>query len=156
MPICEKLKKFLDDNRIRYIVIAHSRAYTAQEIAASTHIKGKNLVKCVIVTADKKHYMVATNANQKINLDKLKMELQVKDVRLAREEEFKGMFEDCEVGAMPPFGTLYNIPVVIDTALSADKEIAFNGGYHTSVVKMAFADFVQLVNPRQAAITEPM
>lgn len=154
MPICDKLKHYLDDNRIRYIVIAHSRAFTAQEIAASAHIKGKNLVKSVIVNADGKNYMVATNANQKINMEKLKKALGTEKVRLAPEEEFKEIFDDCEVGAMPPVGNLYNIPVLVDENLYNDAEIAFNGGNHTSVVKMSFADFERLVKPKKIAVAE--
>ena len=154
MPICDKLKRYLDDNQIRYIVIAHSRAYTAQEIAASAHIKGKNLVKSVIVNADGKHYMVATNANQKINTDKLKNTLGAANVHLEHEDGFKDIFDDCEVGAMPPVGNLYNIPVLVDESLYKDAEIAFNGGNHTSVVKMSFADFERLVKPQKVAVAE--
>ena len=94
MPICDKLKKYLDDNKVRYVVIAHSRAYTAQEIAASAHIKGKNLVKCVMVNGDGSHYMIATSANHKVNWDKLKRALNLNKVHLEQEEEFKALFED--------------------------------------------------------------
>ena len=156
MPICDKLKKYLDDNKIRYVVIAHSRAYTAQEIAASAHIKGKNLVKCVMVNGDGSHYMIATSANHKVNWDKLKDALNLEKVHLEQEDEFKALFEDCQVGAMPPFGNLYNIPVVADKILFEDDEIAFNGGNHTSVVKMSFADFEELVKPKKVDIAEPL
>ena len=154
MPICEKLKKYLDDNKIRYVVVAHSRAYTAQEIAASVHIKGKNLVKCVMIDGDQKYYMVTISANHKINMEKLKQVLQVKHVKLAQEHDFKELFEDCEVGAMPPFGNLYNIPVLVDQTLYTDGDIAFNGGNHSTVVKMSFQDFDQLVNPQKVAIAD--
>ena len=156
MPICDKLKKYLDDNKVRYVVIAHSRAYTAQEIAASTHIKGKNLVKCVMVNGDGNHFMVATSAIHKVNWDKLKKVLNLNKVHLEQEEEFKVLFEDCEVGAMPPFGNLYNIPVIVDDVLFEDDEIAFNGGNHTSVVRMSFSDFEHLVSPKKGAFAEPL
>jgi len=152
MPICKKLKKYLDENQTRYVVIAHSRAYTAQEIAANIHVKGKNLVKCVMINGDGKHFMVATSANHRINMDKLKKVLGVIKVRLEQESEFRELFKDCEVGAMPPFGNLYDIPVLVDRALYGDDEIAFNGGNHTSVVKMSFTDFEKLVKPKKVNI----
>ena len=152
MPICSKLKSFLDENRIRYTILVHSPAYTAPEIAASAHVKGKTLVKCVMVKGDGRHYMVALTANQKVALDKLRSALAIWDVRLESEEDFRVLFEDCEPGAMPPFGNLYGLPVVVDEALYEDEEIAFNGGNHTSVVKMAFADFDRLVRPKKADI----
>ena len=152
MPICSRLKSFLDDNRIRYTILVHSPAFTAPEIAASAHIKGKALVKCVMINADGKHHMVALTANQRVRLEKLRDALGARDVRLEREEDFRKLFEDCEPGAMPPFGNLYGIPVIADGALYEDEEIAFSGGNHTSVVKMAFADFERLVKPKKADI----
>ena len=152
MPICRKLKSFLDENRIRYTVLVHSPAYTAPEIAASAHIKGKALVKCVMIKGDGRHYMLALTANQKVALEKVRGALAIRDVRLESEEDFRALFEDCEPGAMPPFGNLYDLPVVADEAVYEDDEIAFNGGNHTSVVKMAFADFERLVRPKKADI----
>jgi Ala-tRNA(Pro) deacylase len=152
MPICKKLKSFLDDNNVRYTILVHSPAYTAPEIAASAHIKGRSLVKCVMVNGDGQHYMVALTANQKVRLEKLREALAVREVQLEREEDFRKMFADCEPGAMPPFGNIYGLPVIADKALYEDEEIAFNGGNHTSIVKMTFADFERLVTPKKADI----
>ena len=154
MPICRKLKEFLDGRKVRYVVIAHSRAYTAPEVAASAHVKGKNLVKCVIVNADGKQYLVAASANQKVNLQKIKHLLNANEVRLAQESEFAPLFGDCETGAMPPFGNLYGVPVIADGSLYAAEEIAFSGGNHTTVVKMAFADFERLVQPLRGDVAD--
>ncbi|PYT08972.1 MAG: deacylase [Acidobacteria bacterium] len=156
MPISSKLKTLLDVNKIRYVVIAHSPAYTAQEVAASAHIKGKDLVKCVIVNSEGEHYMVVTNANQRVNLARFKKALGVTEARLEKEDEFNNIFDDCEPGAMPPFGSLYGVSLVVDEAVYADQEIAFNGGNHSSVVKMAFADFERLAKPRKAAVADPL
>ena len=156
MPINERLRRFLDDNGIRYVVIAHSPAHTAQEVAASAHIKGKSVVKCVMVSGDGKHYLVATTANQKVNLDRFRTALGVREVRVERESDFRRLFDDCEVGAMPPFGNLYGLPVVVDEALCNDVEIAFNGGTHTALVQMSFADFEHLVKPIRAAVADPL
>src|SRR5574341_1839569 len=150
MSICTKLKTFLDDHHVRYVVTTHSPAFTSQEIAASVHIRGKDLVKCVMLSGDGRHYMVAMTANQMLNLDWLKEALGLRTARLESEEDFRALFADCEVGAMPPFGNLYGIPVVVDAEVYEDDEIAFNGGTHTSVVKMALDDFESLVQPTKA------
>jgi Ala-tRNA(Pro) deacylase len=154
MPISSKLERFLDDNDVRYVVTTHSPAFTAQEIAALAHVKGRELVKSVMVKVDGKHCLVAMTANQRLNLDRLRTALGTSDVHLEREAEFRSLFPDCELGAMPPFGNLYGVPVVIDEALQADEEIAFNGGDHSTIVKMRFADFERLVRPRASSVAD--
>ena len=154
MPICKRLSEFLDENRVKYMVIAHSRAYTAQEIAASVSVPGKDMVKSVIVKADGEFIMVALPADYNVNFNLLKSALSKKDVTLATEDEFKALFPDCEVGAMPPFGNLYNVPVYISQTLDEGKEIVFNGGTHTEAVRMSMQDYKQLVNPQIVKFSE--
>jgi len=156
MAISQRLQKYLDDNNIKYVVVSHSRAYTAQEIAARVHVKGSQLAKSVIVKGNGNDYMVVLAASHKINFAKLKDFLKVKTLRLAEEQEFKDLFDDCEVGAMPPFGNLYGLPVIVDEVLYKDVETAFNGGNHVDVVKMAFEDFERLVKPQKASFAEHM
>lgn len=153
--VCKRLKAFLDEHRIRYVQITHSSAYTAREVAASVHIAGKDVVKCVMVQADGRPWMVATTSNRRVNLDKLKAALGVSEVRLENEKEFQSLFEDCELGAMPPFGNLYGIPMVADGVLWEDDEIVFNAGSHTTVVRMSFADYHRLVSPRKGVVSDP-
>ncbi len=152
MSLCQKLRTYLDQNHIQYVTIEHSPAYTAQGVAASAHISGRTLVKPVMVRADGKHFMVATAANQRVDLEKFEAVVGATDAYLEREEDFRSLFEDCEPGAMPPFGNLYGIPVVADEAIFDDEEIAFNGGDHSTVVKMAFKDFERLVQPKKACV----
>ncbi|MFB3924600.1 MAG: aminoacyl-tRNA deacylase [Syntrophales bacterium] len=152
MPV-KKLKEFLDDNKIKYVTVIHSPAYTAQEIAARAHIKGKNLAKTVMVIVDGRMAMAVLPASSKVDFDYLKKELGAKKAELATEEEFKGMFPDCEVGAMPPFGNLYGMEVFADQALEGDEEIAFSAGTHTELIKLPFADFKRLVKPRIARLS---
>ena len=146
MPI-EKLKTFLDDNHIRYVAIRHSRAYTAQEVAASAHIPGKQMAKTVMVKVDGSMSMVVLPACYQIDLELLTESLGAKRVELASEEEFKDLFPTCEIGAMPPFGNLYDMTVFMETSLAEDEEIAFNAGTHTELIKMAFPDYRRLVKP---------
>ncbi|HEX9667652.1 MAG TPA: YbaK/EbsC family protein [Thermodesulfobacteriota bacterium] len=154
MGVLRRLKDYLDENNIKYVKITHSRAYTAQEIAASVHIPGKELAKTVIVRVNDGFAMVVLPASRKVNFDQLKNVVGSNEIRLAQEDEFKGLFPDCEVGAMPPFGNLYNLPVYVASALSEDKEIAFNAGTHTDVIKISYSDFENLVKPTVGTFSE--
>ncbi|HMK22740.1 MAG TPA: YbaK/EbsC family protein [Terriglobales bacterium] len=146
MPI-NRLKQFLDEHNIKYVVISHSVAYTAQGIAALAHIPGKELAKTVIVKLDDKFAMAVVTASRQVDLVLLKEAARAKRVELASEMEFKTKFPDCETGAMPPFGNLYDMPVFADVALAKDEEIAFNAGSHRELVRLAWADFEKLVQP---------
>jgi Ala-tRNA(Pro) deacylase len=146
MPLT-KVRAFLDEHHIKYVVISHSKAYTAQGIAAIAHIRGQELAKTVIVKLDGALAMAVLPASYQVDLLALKKEVGVKDAALASEREFKQHFPDCETGAMPPFGNLYGIPVYVDETLTRDKEIAFNAGTHFELIRMDYADFDRLVDP---------
>jgi Ala-tRNA(Pro) deacylase len=153
MPI-HRLRKFLDDKRIKYTVICHSTAYTAQEIAQSAHVSGFQIAKTiVIVTMEGKTALVVLPAPYRINFSSLKEELGSAGVWLASEEEFNEMFPDCETGAMPPFGNLYSLEVYVDKKLTEDKEIAFNACNHRELIKMKYSDFSRLVRPTVLDLT---
>jgi Ala-tRNA(Pro) deacylase len=147
MPV-KKIKEFLDSQNIKYISIIHSSAYTAQEIAASAHIPGKELAKTVMVKIDGGMAMAVLPATKKVDFDLLKEASGANKVELAGEQEFKGMFPDCEVGAMPPFGNLYGMKVFVAEILTEDKEIVFNAGSHTELIKLEYKDFEKLVKPK--------
>ena len=146
MPL-NKVRAFLDEHHVKYVVISHSKAYTAQGIAAIAHIPGQELAKTVIVKLDGALAMAVLPASYQVDLLALKKVVGVQDAELASEREFKQHFPDCETGAMPPFGNLYGIPVYVDETLTRDREIAFNAGTHLELIRMAFADFEQLVKP---------
>jgi Ala-tRNA(Pro) deacylase len=152
MPV-KKLKEFLDRERIKYVSISHSAAYTAQEVAASAHITGKELAKTVIVKLDKQMAMAVLPANRKIVLQDLREATGSDQVKFASEEEFKERFPDCETGAMPPFGNLYEMEVYAAASLAENEEIAFNAGSHTEVIKLAYKDFERLVKPKIVSFT---
>lgn len=148
--ISQKLKEFLEQNNIMYGVMSHPEAFTAPEIAASLHVKGKNFVKTVILKANGKMIMAALSTNKRADLRKIKELTGVGDVRLANENEFKNLFPDCEVGAEPPFGNLYGMDVYADKELSKDDRICFNAGNHYETVEIDFKDYTRLVNPKLA------
>jgi Ala-tRNA(Pro) deacylase len=142
-----KVKAFLDAHETKYVVISHSRAYTAQGIAALSHIRGRELAKSVIVKLDGDLAMAVVPACYQVDLEALRRATGVQDAELATEHDFKRHFPDCETGAMPPFGNLYGIPVYVDDTLTQDREIAFNAGSHHELIKMLYADFEHLVKP---------
>jgi Ala-tRNA(Pro) deacylase len=152
MPV-KKLKKFLDENHIKYVTISHSKAYTAQEIAASAHIPGKDLAKTVIIKIDGKLAMVVLPASYVVDFEMLKKVTGSQNVVLASEKEFLNLFPECDEGAMPPFGNLYEMPVYVAQSLAEDEDIAFNAGLHTELIKMAYKDFEKLVKPKVAKIS---
>ncbi len=154
--LLRRLKEYLNENKVKYVKISHSPAYTAQEIAASIHIPGKELAKTVIVKVPDGYAMAVLPASHKIDFNLLKEAMAKKEIRLANEKEFKNIFPDCEVGAMPPFGNFYDLPVYVASALSEDTEIVFNAGTHIDVIKMSYSDFEKLANPIVANFSEPL
>ncbi|MHB1044378.1 MAG: aminoacyl-tRNA deacylase [Thermoanaerobaculia bacterium] len=153
MPV-RKLKEFLDQNGVRWVSIVHSPAYTAQEVAASAHVRGKELAKTVMVKVDGKPVMVVLPASQRVDFQVLREVTGGQNVVLASEAEFRELFPDCEAGAMPPFGNLYGMDVYVAPKLTEDEEISFNAGSHTELMKLRYADFERLVKPRVAAFVQ--
>jgi Ala-tRNA(Pro) deacylase len=149
----KKLKEFLDANHVKYVSITHSKAYTAQEVAASAHVPGKALAKVVIVELDGEMAMAVLPANRKVVLQDLREITGSDQVRFVAEEKFKDRFPDCEIGAMPPFGNLYGMEVYAGESLAENDEIAFNAGSHEEIIKLAYRDFEHLVKPRVTAFT---
>jgi Ala-tRNA(Pro) deacylase len=149
MPV-QRLKEYLNRNNVKYVSIVHSEAYTAQEIAALAHVSGKELAKTVVIKKDGQAAMAVLSASHKIDWNLLKAATGAVKVELAGEQEFRDMFPDCEVGAMPPFGNLYGIEVFVETSLTRDREIAFNAGSHIELIKLSFEDFSRLVKPKVA------
>ncbi len=153
MSVAKRVKEVLDREKIPYKVEEHDVAYTAQEVAAATHIRGKEMVKCVVVVVDGKHVLAAMPASRKVDWPALKKALGAQSVRLAEEKEFASEFPDCEIGAMPPFGTLYDLELLAADPLKTDDEIAFNAGNHREVLRMKRADWERAAKPRWATFT---
>ena len=148
-----KLKEFLDSHKIKYVSISHSPAYTAQEIAAAAHIKGRSLAKTVMIKVGDKIAMAVLPAECYVDFDLLQEVTGTDQVKLAGEKEFKDLFPDCDVGAMPPFGNLYGLEVYAAESLAKNEEIAFNAGSHSEIIKLAYKDFENLVKPKMVQFT---
>jgi Ala-tRNA(Pro) deacylase len=142
-----KLREFLENQKVSYRRDFHRTAYTAQEVAAEEHIPGKMMAKTVVLKADGRYLLAVLPASTFADLEKVKAATGAKEVRLASELEFTGLFPDCEVGAMPPFGHLYGVPVFADRSLAMDDEIVFNAGTHEDTIRMKYADFARLAQP---------
>ncbi len=154
MAIPAQIRDFLDKNKVAYTFCTHSPAYTAQGLAHVQHVSGKDLAKVVMVVADDRMVMTVLPGSHRVNLDRLAEILKAKSVRLATEEEFRGLFPDCELGAMPPFGNLYNIDVWADETLHSHPTIVFNAGSHIETIQMNYVDFERLARPRIASFGE--
>ena len=152
MPV-QKLKDFLDANRVKYVTVAHSPAYTAQELAAMAHVPGKEWAKTVVVRLDGKLALAVIPASHKVVFDLLRKASGAAQVELASEREFSSLFPGCEVGAMPPFGNLFGMDVYVSEALKEDEEIAFNAGTFTELLRLPYADFERLVAPKVGRIS---
>lgn len=150
MAAKQRLEKYLQEKGVRFDTMTHPVAHTAQEVAAAQHVPGRQLAKVVLVDADGQLVMLVLPASHRVEFPKLKPLLKAKKVRLAREEEFGGAFTDCEVGAMPPFGNLYDLPCYVENSLAEAGEIVFKVGNHTTSMKVRFSDYKKLVKPEIA------
>ena len=149
MSIPTRLIEFLNQSKVRYEVLHHPEAFTAQELAAVEHVKGKNHAKVVMVKADSEKLMAVLPADHRVDLEKFK-EITGKLAALATEAEFKTLFPDCAVGTMPPFGDLYNVPTYVDKSLTGDEFIVFEAGTHQDAIKMGYGDYTRLAKPTVA------
>jgi len=143
-----RLTEFLEKSGVSYTTTKHAPAFSAQQMAAQEHEPGKYVAKPVIVRADGEYLMCVLSADHKVDLKALKEQLGAKSVELAEEEEIGKIFNDCELGAEPPFGNLYNLPTIIDKKLEGADHIAFQAGSHERTIRMKMDDYKRLVQPK--------
>jgi Ala-tRNA(Pro) deacylase len=156
MPILPKLEEFLDVSGVTYTQTVHPLAYTAREVAYVEHVPPQELAKVVIVVADGEYKMAVLPASRVVDFPEVRTVLGSSTARLATEEELGRIFPDCELGAMPPFGNLYHMKVLLDAALLADECIAFNAGTHRDVVHMRLEDYRRVVQPEVVSLARTM
>ena len=153
MTCRERLESYLRENGVAHQSQHHPTAYTAQAVAATEHVSGNLLAKVVMVIADGRLAMLVVDAPHNVNFAKAATALGAAEVRLAHEDEFAESFPDCEVGAMPPFGNLFDLPTYVDRGLAEEETIYFQAGTHTDTMSIAYADFARLVKPKVADLT---
>jgi Ala-tRNA(Pro) deacylase len=142
------VKNYLDLKHVPYEHHVHATALTAQQLAAAERIPGDLVAKTVVVKADDQFVLAVLPASRKVDLPSLREALSARELELATEFEFQELFPDADVGAMPPFGNLYELPVCADESLARDEEIVFNAGTHEDAIRMRYADFSRLVQPK--------
>lgn len=150
MKCRERLEQYLGENGVPFELITHKEAYTMPEVAAALHVPGMQVAKVVIAKADGKMAMLVVPSPYRLDFDKVRGLLDVENVGLAAEEEFAEVFPDCAIGAMPPFGNLYGVPIYVDEDLTEETDIVFRVGTHREVMKVAYADFARLAEPTVA------
>jgi Ala-tRNA(Pro) deacylase len=146
MEIPKRLIDCLNENKVQYEILHHPEAVTAQRIAQAEHVKGRHHAKVVIVKSGARHLMIVLPADHQIDLEKAEKTIG-HAVSLGKEQEFKSLFPDCAIGAMPPFGNLYNLPTYVDKQLAEQDYIVFEAGTHTDAIKMSYGDYEKIVKP---------
>jgi Ala-tRNA(Pro) deacylase len=148
MPLLERLRMYLDSHHARYSVTSHRAAFTANAMASAEHLPAREVAKIVVAYGDGHFMMLVVPANRQVDLNEVKHAIGLKHVRLASEAELLRLFPDCEVGAMPPVGNLYDMPLYLDADLAKEDIIAFPGGTHQETVHMHMGDFRMLTGPK--------
>jgi len=156
MSVSQSILDYLDSQKVSYECVPHAQAFAAQEVAQTLHVSGKRFAKPVVLDADGRLQMAVLPASHRLDLHRLKVELDVKHLEIVAESELAKYCPDCELGAFPPFGNLYGMDVWVDRALSQSEEIMFNAGSHTEAIRMKYADYARLVMPQVGRFAELM
>ncbi|MFB3826451.1 MAG: aminoacyl-tRNA deacylase [Bryobacteraceae bacterium] len=143
----------MDESRVGYTHTVHQLAYTAREVASAEHVPPQEVAKTVIVWGDNGYSMLVLPASMVVDFQEVRAVLGLSHVRLATESELAQLFPDCDLGAMPPFGNLYLMPVYMDRTLLRDERIAFNAGTHRDVIHMKMDDYRRLVEPKIVSVS---
>lgn len=148
MAVTERLRRVLDEQHVDYRLLPHREAFTAQEVAQASHVPGRELAKALVIREDAARYvMLVLPATCRVDLAALGQERGSRRLSLASEGEITQLFPDCETGAMPPFGNLYDLPVYVDACLARSADVFFQAGNHHEVVRMRYPDYERLVQP---------
>lgn len=143
-----KVLDFLDTVSADYELTRHRPTFTAQQMASEEHVPGMNVAKPVIITADGEHYMCVLPACCKVDFEMLRRQIGAREVCLSQEDELSLLFEDCSLGAEPPFGRLYGMLTLMDRSLDQDEYIVFQAGTHEDCIRMTLSEFKKLAEPR--------
>ena len=147
MPLPERLRSFLDANHAQFTLTVHPKAFTAREVAAAEHLPPREVAKTVVIFGDSAFHVIVLPASKMVDMYEVRPALGLAQARLATEEELGTLFPDCELGAMPPIGSLYGLSVHLDSALIGQPFIAFNAGTHRDVIHMRTSEFMRVAAP---------
>lgn len=157
MNTLQRCERYLKQHGVRYSHSIHSPAYTAREVASAERMPARGLAKVVVYSGSSGYGMLILPADYVVNFAEVRRLLGLEEICLAVESELGDLFPDCELGAMPPFGNFYDMPVLMDEHIATAEFMAFNAGTHRDVIHMSVSDFHNLVNPLVAAfaVKEP-
>ena len=147
MAIPQRIRDYLDSQNVSYETLHHPQAFTAQEVAHSLHVSGKKCEKVVVARRDSKPVLVVMPASHRLNFQELKATLKANQLEMLVENELVGLFPDCDLGAVPPFGNLYGIDVWVDRAVASAEKVIFCAGTHEDCIRMRYSDFAKLTRP---------
>ena len=142
-----RFRRYLDEAEVPYHLIRHEHDIHARATAAHTDTPLDDFAKCVFLVVDDEPAIAVVPASREVALSKVRRGLDATSVRKAWETEIEALCPDCEVGAAPPFGPIYGIPVYVSHMIAEDEEITFNGGDHEHAFRMRFDDFERLIHP---------
>lgn len=145
-----RLQSFLDEHGATYRVSHHDSAYTAQDLAMAEHVPGLRVIKPVLVRADGRYVLCALPACHRVDLEELRRQIPAAEVRLADERTLGSLFPDCELGAEPPVGRMYDLLTLMDESLTADDHVVFQAGTHSDSVTMTLAEYRRVAQPEIA------
>lgn len=143
-----RLDEFLDSRHVPFTRLHHDPAYTAHRVAQLLHVPGRAMAKSVLVKTGHGFVLAVLPATHRVDLDQLRQDLAEDDLDLATENDMERLFPDCERGAMPPFGSLYQLPTLVDESLARDEEIVFEGQDHEDAIRMRYRDYAAVEHPR--------
>ena len=143
-----RLDEFLNERQVPFQRLHHAPAYTANRVAQALHVPGREMAKSVLVRTAQGYVLTVLPATHRVDLDRLRQDLHEGDIDLASEAEMERIFPDCERGAMPPFGSLYDLPTLVDESLAEDDQIVFEGQDHEEAIRMSYRDFEAVEHPR--------
>lgn len=142
--IHKKLLCLFAERGVKYEQIDHPRAFVADKVAAATNASCNKMLKTVIVWMDGEMAMLVLPASRAVNFDLLRKETGAKDVSFANESDFKSKFPGCETGAMPPFGSIFEMRTIVDSKVTKPDHVIFRAGDHDTAVRMKREDFHEL------------
>ena len=153
MSIAPKLQQFLNDANAEYELVEHEPTKSSLETAKSCDVPADRLAKSILLDTDDGPLLAVLPSDRKVELSELRSELGHKP-RLVGEDNLKGVFSDCDFGAVPPVG--YDVTTIIDDSLSKQPDVYFEAGDHKSLVHMDRAEFSRVTEgARHGQFSEP-
>jgi len=150
------IQEYLGRNNVSFDVLQHRETYEAQRMAQAVHVSGHQVAKTVLIRVGEpsEFVVVVLPASRNIDFDEAHKVFGAKKIELANEKEISQKCPDCDVGALPPFGSQYDMKTVVDKSLTHDDEIVFEGCLHSESIRMKYEDFARLENPEVVSVSQ--